>query len=830
MLAAADFPLPASGSTTACFHCGLPVPSGAHYTAVIDGQRQPMCCHGCQAVAEAIVAAGLTDFYRHRTAPSRRAEDLIPEQLRGLELYDRPDLQKSFVRAEGEHVREAALILGGIVCAACVWLNERHVGHLPGVLEFRVNYSTHRARVRWDERQIKLSDILAAIAAIGYIAHPFDPNRQEALQKRERAVALRRLAVAGLGSMQVMMLAVGLYVGDYQGMEDWIREFLRWICLILTVPVVTYSAQSFYSAAWRDLRRRQLGMDVPVALAILAAFAASLWYTWQGGGEVYYDSVTMFVFFLLTGRFLEMTVRHRAGQISEALVRMLPATATRLDATGGETVVPIAELAPGDRVLVRPGETLPADGRITEGASSVDESLLTGESLPLPKRAGEALIGGSVNVDSPLVMRVEKVGADTVLSAIVRLLDRAQGEKPRLALLADRIAGWFVAALLAVAAVVLAAWWSLSDFDTAFRVTLSVLVVTCPCALSLATPTAIVAATGALTRLGVLTTRGHALETLARATHVIFDKTGTLTFGRPQVAAVETIDGLEARRGLALAAALERGSEHPVGRALAEAAGERALAATELHNTPGSGIEGQIEGRRYRVGRPEFVAALSACTPRLRVGEGLGVMALERDDLDAASTWVALGDETGLLAWFQLTDTLRPGAAAAVAALRARGLAVELLSGDRPDAVAHIAREVEIATAAGGMSPQDKLERLRELQRQGAVVAMVGDGVNDAPVLAAAQVSLAMGGGTQLAHATADMILLSEKLEHLVSGVDMARRTLTIMRENFAWAIGYNLIALPLAAGGWLTPWMSAIGMSFSSLLVVVNALRLRRF
>ncbi len=809
---------PLAPAEATCFHCGLPVPPGARFAAVIDGQPRSMCCHGCQAVAEAIVAAGLSDFYRHRTAPSRRAEDLIPEQLRGLELYDRPDLQQSFVRAENEHVREAALILEGIVCAACVWLSERHVSALPGVLEFRVNYSTHRARVRWDQRQIKLSDILAAIAAIGYIAHPFDPSRQEALQKRERAVALRRLAVAGLGSMQVMMLAVGLYVGEHQGMEEWIREFLRWICLIISVPVVGYSAQPFYTAAWRDLRNWQPGMDVPVSLAILAAFAASVWHTWQGGGEVYYDSVTMFVFFLLTGRFLEMTARHRAGQISEALVRMLPATATRLDSAGAETVVPIAELAPGDRVLVRPGETIPADGRVEEGASSVDESLLTGESLPVPRCGGEALIGGSVNTESPLVMRVEKVGTDTVLSAIVRLLDRAQGEKPRLALLADRIAGWFVAAVLVVAAVVLSAWWALSDFDTAFRITLSVLVVTCPCALSLATPTAIVAATGALTRMGVLTTRGHALETLARATHAIFDKTGTLTYGRPQVVAVEPlVDGLEPRRCLALAAALERGSEHPVGRALAEAAGPALPTATELHNTPGSGVEGWIEGRRYRVGRPEFAGAPPA-------GGAAG-----RDDLDAASTWVALGDDSGLLAWFQLSDALRPGAAAAVVALQARGLKVELLSGDRPEAVAHVARELAIATARGSMSPQDKLERLRELQGQGAVVAMVGDGVNDAPVLAAAQISLAMGSGTQLAHATADMILLSERLEHLVRGVDMARRTLVIMRENFAWAIGYNLVALPLAAGGWLTPWMSAIGMSFSSLLVVVNALRLRR-
>ena len=806
-----------SAAENACFHCGLPVPPGARYAVVIESRSQPMCCHGCAAVAEAIVAAGLTDFYHHRTAPARRAEDLIPGPLRGLELYDRPDLQKSFVRVESEHIRDAALMVEGIVCAACVWLNERHVSRLPGVLEFRVNYSTHRASVRWDERQIRLSEILAAISAIGYLAHPFDPRRQEALLKREHTAALRRLAVAGLGSMQVMMLAVGLYAGDYQGMEDWIRAFLRWVCLILAVPVVVYSAQPFYQSAWRDLRRRQLGMDVPVSLAIVTAFAASLWYTWRGGGEVYYDSVTMFVFFLLAGRFLEMSARHKAGQISEALVRMLPASATRLDAAGGEQVVPIAELTPGDRVLVRPGETIPADGRVVEGASKVDESLLTGESLPLPRGVGEALVGGAVNVESPLVVQVEKVGSDTVLSAIVRLLERAQAEKPRLALLADRIAGGFVAALLVVAGAVLLAWWASSDFDTAFRITLAVLVVTCPCALSLATPTAIVAATGALTRIGLLTTRGHALESLARADQIIFDKTGTLTYGRPRLVAVEPVGGSDAERCLALAAALERGSEHPVGRALVEAAGSAVPNATELKNTPGSGIEGWIEGRRYRVGRPDFVTG-SEMEP-----------SLERRDFEASGTWVALGDESGLLAWLHLADSLRPGAADAVAALQRRGLAVELLSGDRAEAVAHIARAVGITEAKGQMSPRDKLERLRDLQKQGRIVAMVGDGINDAPVLAAAQVSLAMGGGTQLAHATADMILLSERLEHLVSGVDTARKTLTVIRENFAWAIGYNLIALPLAAGGWLTPWMSALGMSFSSLLVVVNALRLRQ-
>jgi Cu2+-exporting ATPase len=808
----------AAPTTHTCFHCGLPILAEVDHAVLIDGQRQPMCCQGCEAVASAIVAAGLSDFYRHRTTRSRRVEDLVPEQLRKLALYDRPDLQKSFVRIESEQIREAALMLEGIVCAACIWLNERHVGCLPGVLEFHINYSSHRARLRWDDSQIRLSEILAAITAIGYVAHPFDPRRQEALQKRERAVALRRLAVAGLGSMQVMMLAIALYAGDYQGMEEWIRTFLRWTCLILTAPVAVYSAWPFYRAAWRDLRHQQLGMDVPVSVAIMAAFVASAWYTWQGGGEVYYDSVTMFVFFLLAGRFLEMNARHEAGQMSEALVRMLPATATRLMADGSQQTVAVSELNPGDQVLVRPGETIPADGRVEEGVSSVDESLLTGESLPLVRHPGSAVIGGALNVESPLVIVIENVGPDTVLSAIVRLLDRAQSEKPALALLADRIAAWFIMALLLVATLVLGGWWWSTDFDTAFRITLAVLVVTCPCALSLATPTALVAATGALTRLGLLATRGHALETLARATHIIFDKTGTLTYGRLQVRRIIPVGALAATDCLALAAALERGSEHPVGRALVEAAGVAAVAlkATDVCNTPGSGIEGVINGRRLRVGRPEFVLASTQLQQELL-------------DCDQSSNRVALADDSGVLAWFELADRLRSGAATAIADLKKRGLTVQLFSGDRPAAVDYIAHEVAIPTAEGAMSPQAKLERLRQLQNQGKVIAMVGDGVNDAPVLAAAQVSLAMGSGTQLAHATADMILLSERLEHLASGVDMARKTLAIMRENFAWAIGYNLIALPLAASGYLTPWMSAIGMSFSSLLVVLNALRLRR-
>jgi len=796
----------------ACFHCGLPVPPGVDLGVEIEGERRPLCCRGCQAVAQAIVDGGLDDFYRYRTTKSPRGQELVPEALADIHLYDRDDLQAGFVRVADGDRREAALILEGIVCAACVWLNERHVRALPGVLDFQVNYATHRARVMWDNSRIRLSDILEAISAIGYHAHPFDPGRQEQLYKEEKKRALRRLAVAGLGMAQVMMLAVALYGGDYEGMDAGLRNFLRWVSLLLATPVVFYSARPFFTSAWRDLRRRQLGMDVPVSLAIGAAYAASALATVQGAGEIYFDSVTMFTFFLLAGRFLEMGARHRAGQAAEELVKLLPATATRL-AGDGEERVPVAELAPGDRVLVRPGESVPADGRVVEGSSSVDESLLTGESLPQLRRAGDALVGGTVNTESPLIMEVGKVGEETVLSSIVRLLDRAQGEKPSVARLADRVAGWFVGVLLVLAAGV-ALWWWQQDPEHAFRITLSVLVVTCPCALSLATPAALTAATGALTRLGVLTTRGHALETLARATHMIFDKTGTLTEGRLRLADVAVLGAEDRDRCVLLAAALERASEHPLARAL-HAACPDAPRAADVTAVAGQGLEGRLRGHRYRIGTARFVAELhGAELPALADRPG--------------QTRVWLGDEDGWLAALSFADRIRDGAAEAIRGLQAMGLEVELLSGDADAAVAEVAQQLGISRAQSRCTPDDKLARIRELQAGGAVVAMVGDGVNDAPVLAGAQVSLAMGGGTQLAHASADMILLSEQLLHLVNAVRAARRTLHVIRQNLGWAVAYNLVALPLAAAGWVAPWMAAIGMSTSSLVVVFNALRLR--
>lgn len=800
-----------------CFHCGLPVPADAEYPVVIDGQRHNMCCHGCQAVAQAIVDGGLTSFYKHRDKPTNKPEDLIPEALARMELYDQPALQQGFVSTDANALKHASLILEGISCAACVWLNERHVRSLEGVQDFQVNYSTHRAHVTWDDNRLHLSDILKAIGAIGYVAHPFDPGRQEQVHKKEKSQALRRLFVAGLGAMQVMMLAIAMYAGDYSGMQTDIEQFMRWVSLLLTIPVIGYSARGFFVTAWRDLKRRQLSMEVPVSLAIGGAFAASLWHTLLGSGEIYFDSVCMFSFFLLTSRYLEMGARHKAGQAAEALVKLLPATATRIGTDGEQQVVAVSQLAPGDRILVRPGETVPADGEVVEGASSVDESLLTGESLPRPRVTGDKLVGGSLNVESPLQMRVESVGEDTLVSGIVRLLDRAQSEKPALARLADHIAGWFVAGLLAIAGLV-AVYWYLHAPQLAFEITLAVLVVTCPCALSLATPTAVTAATGALTRAGLLSTRGHALEVLAQADHLVFDKTGTLTRGALSLAHTRALAGMEQGRAMDIAAALSAGSEHPVARVLA-LHGQNRLEVSGLSARPGHGMQGVIDGVEYRLGHAAFAAGPG----------GVDMPEAGPDATDqVVGTQVYLGDSSGLLARFDLQDRLREDARASVAALRALGLRTHIFSGDTPASVQTVAEQLGVDDFHGGMRPDDKLARLRELQAAGHKVVMVGDGVNDAPVLAGADVSVAMGQGAQLAHASADMVALSERLSVLAEGVRKARATRSVIKQNLGWALVYNLAAVPLAATGLVAPWMAAIGMSLSSLVVVVNALRLK--
>lgn len=814
--------MPDATPQSECFHCGLPLPIGASYPVMIDGTARDMCCRGCQAVAQVIAGASLGSYYRSRTSLPESPREAQRTLVKKLRLYDDPRVQQSFVRKGAEHVKEASLILEGITCAACIWLNEQHLASLSGVLGAEINYATRRARVCWDEGRIRLSEILQAVADIGYHAYPYDSTRYDEMQRKERKTALWRLFVAGLGMMQVMMYAVPTYFAKGDMSPD-IREFMRIASMVLALPVVFYSAGPFFAGALRDLKLRRVGMDVPVALGIGVAFAASIWATLDGRGEVYFDSITMFVFFLLCGRFLEMNARGKAVQEVDRLVKLIPAMAERVPefpASREVEPVPVSSLKAGDWVLVRAGDTIPADGRVEEGASEVDEALLTGESRPVVKRRGDAIAGGAINVASPLFMRVERVGQETMLAGIVRLLDRASSEKPIVAVTADRAARWFVFAVLVIAAAAALGWY-LVDPSRALWVTVSVLVVTCPCALSLATPAALTAATGTLTRLGVLVTRGHALETLAKASHFVFDKTGTLTQGRMSVLKITALAGLPEAECLALASALEQSSEHPVARALKEEArrikAPARLPAEHVHNVLGSGIEGVMGGRRLRLGTPRFVQALHGKPFPIKPDES-GV------------TLVALGDDCGWLGWFAISDRVRPEARELVAALARMGKQVTLLSGDRIEAAQAVATALGIETVVAGVSPAEKLDYVRRLERGGAVVAMVGDGANDAPVLGGSAVSIAMGGGTQLAQASADMILLSEHLVNLLDAVVMARRTMELIRQNLVWAAVYNLVALPLALAGQVTPWMAGIGMSASSLLVVGNALRLTRF
>ena len=806
-----------------CFHCGLPCPElkqGANiYSVKITGEQRAMCCPGCKAVAEAIVDNGLDDYYKYRTEQSVTADNLIPEELEQLQLYDNTKLQNQFVTSSSSHpeIKNASLILEGIVCAACVWLNEQHVSHLSGVKSFAINYSTQRARISWDDSQIKLSEILKSISSIGYRAHPFDPGRQEVVQKRERQRALIRLTVSALGAMQVMMLAIALYAGDYSGIDADMKLFFRWVSALIATPVVFYSAQTFFIGAWRDLKRKNLGMDVPVALAIGGAYIASCWATLTNSGQVYFDSVTMFTFFLLVGRFLELRARQRSGEVADALVKLLPVMATRIKDNVVEQIL-INELKIDDLVRVKPGETIPADGIIVEGQSSIDESLVTGESYPLHRLENDYVIGGTVNIESPLVVRITKIGEETVLAGIQRLLDRAQTEKPNIARIADKVASIFVAVILVAAITVGALWWQI-DSERAFWIVLSMLVVTCPCALSLATPAAMTAATGALTRLGMLVTHAHALETLAKVDTFVFDKTGTLTQGILALQETSITGSLSEAQCLQIAASLEQVSEHPVARAFQHLE----LELLPIANTKaevGIGIEAVTNNVRYRIGKKTWVGEI--------VKQSHQELKEKIQDSKIQSQ-VYLASETEYLAIFTLEDKLRDDAKTMIEHLNKLNINTILLSGDQNGVVCNTATALIIKSNYSEQSPDNILSVIKNLQQQGHVVAMVGDGVNDAPVLAAAQVSIAMGSGTQLAQASSDMVLLSENLNHLQESIVHARKTLLIVKQNLSWAVLYNLTALPLAALGFIAPWLAAIGMSASSLFVVLNALRLMK-
>lgn len=682
----------------------------------------------------------------------------------------------------------------GIHCGNCARSIRRALDELPGVRRADVNVVNSRVSVTWDPAQVSLGTILGAVAKTGFRPVPLVGEAAVAAQRQERRNAQKRIGLAALGSMQLMMYAGGLYAGAFEGIDPQWAEVLRITCLIIATPVLFYSGAPILVGAIGDLRRRVLGMDVTVSLALVLAYAASVLNTVRGSGEVYFDSVAMFIFFLLLGRYAEMRGRHQASNVTDALARALPAQVQRIDpATGASVRTPLAAIRIGDRLRVGSGQVIPVDGCVLDARALVDESLVTGESAPHQREVGDLLLGGSINAGATLSMQVTRAADQSTLHGLVRLLERAQAERPRLGLAAERMASWFIVRVLALTALVGVIWYVI-DPARAFPAVLAVLVATCPCALSIATPVALAAATSRLSRLGILVMRSDAIEGLATLDTVMLDKTGTLTLGQPVVTRVDTSGELSREAALAIAAALEAHSQHPIAAAFRHHR-NAAVYCTDARDIPGFGIEGSIDGVTWRIGQPG----------------------------------ITLSDGRGRIARFEIADELRPDALPTVQSLRELGLRVQLASGDSAAAVERTARALGIEAAAAALKPEDKLARLRREQAAGHRVLMLGDGINDGPVLAAADVSMAMGRGSSIAHAAGDLLLLRESLASLPRGIEVARDTLRIVRQNLRWAAGYNLIAIPIAAIGLMPPWVAALGMSLSSLVVVLNARRIMR-
>lgn len=810
-----------------CFHCGLDVPEHIHLPVVYENETHETCCAGCQAVAQSIIDAGLGSYYKQRTAAAEKAA--LPEQeiLSQLKLYDLPEVQEEFVEIGKGEEREAVLMLGGITCAACVWLIEQQLLRLKGVKRVDLNYSTHRARVLWDNGQVALSDILLRIQSTGYTASPYDAQKVEEAANKERKQFIVRLAVAGMCAMQTMMFALPTYLYG-NDIEPLYLQILHWGGFLMVLPVVFYCAVPFYKGAWRDWKNRRAGMDTPIALAVVMTFAAGVYSMISNTGEgMYFESIAMLMFFLLGGRFMEQIARCKAGDAAERLVKLVPAFCHKLpdypESERSEEAV-VAKLERGDVIAVKPGEVIPADGTVLAGESEVNEAMLTGESLPVAKRIGDTVTAGTLNSASPLIIRTENVGSETRLSHIVKLLDRALAQKPRAAELAEKYAANFVATELILAVPVFVGWTLYADAQTALWITVALLVITCPCALSLATPTALAASTGALAGEGVLVGGKNALETLAQIDDVVFDKTGTLTRGELSVTRIIALGRLKNEDALAVAQALEQQSEHPVARALLNHMPSEnfsdGLTVMQRVNRVGHGVSAQItfqgQTQIWALGRAAFVAETAGALP-------------EAADIEHNGSMVFLGNQSGFQTAFLLADEIKEGTEQMLADLKAQGLRLHLLSGDRPAAVSHVADTLKLDAYRAEALPEDKLNYVETLQKQGRKVLMVGDGINDAPVLAQADVSAAVAGSADAARDGADVVLLNEDMRVLPIMFKQAKRTRRIIQQNLTWASAYNIIAVPLAVLGFVKPWIAALGMSLSSLLVLGNALRLLR-
>lgn len=743
-------------------------------------------------------------------------------------VLDDPLEQRDFTQArdnDGRTVRESVLMVQGMYCAACADTVESTLARCPGVLEAQVHAATRRLTLRWDPARTRLSELAQAVGRTGYRLLPMQQALGVSERVKETRQALWRLFVAGFCMMQVMMYTWPEYVTAPGEIPADIVQLLRWASWVLSLPVMLFASGPFFASAWRDLRQGRIGMDTPVSIGILVTFVASSLATFDPTGpwgqDIWFDSLTMFVFFLLGGRYLELKLRDRTAGALDALMNRLPEQCERERPDGTVERVSLKRLQVGDVVRVEAGQAFPGDGTVLSDAATVDEALLTGESHPITRRRGDAVVAGSYNLGGTVRVRIDRLGRDTRFAQIVSLMEQASTEKPRLARLADRIAAPFLGLVLLAAALSALLWWSV-DPHRAVATAVAVLIVTCPCALSLATPAAMLASAGALARRGILTRRLQAFEALAAVDTVVFDKTGTLTQDRVVVREVRVREGWTVERALRAAAPLARASLHPVSRALVArfedtAAGDGPAPLLEVAETPGRGLTARdTEGHEWRLG------SAAHC--------GLDEAALVQAGRSVADMPCAyLADAHGWVATFVLDEGVRPDARAAIERLRALGLRVHLLSGDRLGAALRVARPLGIDTVVAEASPERKLEQVARWQAGGHRVAMVGDGLNDGPVLARADVSFALGHGAPLTQTRADFVVQSGRLSDVVFVVEQARATMRIVRQNLAWAAGYNAISVPLALVGWMPPWAAGLGMAASSLLVIGNAMRLSR-
>ncbi len=771
----------------------------------------------------AVVDAALQNFndVRHRNPVGTPAASSSDELLH---LLDDPLEWSAFSRpdARGANFWQSNLLIEGMHCAACALTIEEALLTVPGVVQATVSAGSHRARIVWSSDAARPSEWMQAVQVAGYRAVPANDAFARERRKDESRRALWRLSVAGLCMMQVMMYAYPAYVAAPGDLTPEMEQLLRWASWVLTLPVILFSCGPFFSSALRDVLQRRVSMDLPVALGMLITFAVSTAGTFNPHGifgrEVYFDSLTMFVFFLLSGRWLELRLRDRTAGALEALMNRLPDSVLRRDKGGSYERVPVRRLLPEDVIRILPGESFPADGIVLQGDTMVDEALLTGESRPLARGAGGVVIAGSHNLSAVVTVRVLRVGDKTRFAQIVALMESASTSKPKLAQLADRVAKPFLIVVLLASGLACLYWWG-RDPGNALMVAVAVLIVTCPCALSLATPAAMLAAAGALARGGVLTRRLGAFEALAAVDTVLFDKTGTLTRDATILHATQMREDCSAGRALAMAAALGQHSLHPVSRALVSAAADLATykpwGVREVTEVAGQGIAGRA-----------WSCAGEFAVTDLRLGSAsfCGVDRPRSDSLQAF-----LSDERGWLATFSFHEDVRLDAADTVAALQREGIAVYLVSGDTDEAVSRVAQQVGIVEFRGNCAPQEKLEFLRYAQQQGHKVAVVGDGLNDGPVLAAAHASFAFGQAVPLTQAMADFVVLGDQLGSVVKTLHLSRRTLRVVRQNLWWAAIYNALCVPLAVLGWLPAWLAGLGMALSSLLVVLNALRLSK-